>query len=1511
MKKFAFKISAICTAALLCSELLAQTQGKAWTAIDWPARESTTGDRISQNKSGEDWWYDHENVFDANGNHIGYIASGFSQGVNRVDDYEIAEGGCYSCFPSDRDPNCAFFETPDNMKTCIRGLVFEYDLQGNMKWCRSYNSGELNSITQTSDRGFLSAGFTFSTRNVSNPNSWSSGVRGRSPNESGAPITELVYNPDGSRTHLFNGDCSNYELNDAITGKSETFSRPVLVKMDDEGKVEWNFQYGINDFDFDPSDPDNNGEDAIRFRTGPWADVVEHSGYYWLVASGTTRIEDASGDPVDGVSGAMLFKINLDGTLAGKSWLPILESPNVLGHLEIKTLEFDPGTNNLLIAGSFFPENGSHYEGYVGKINVVNFPSSSLVHWERRFNSGSYNNTITDLAIKPIVGNPNEIIVPVIRNCTGGCAYSGDNRAEGEVYILNSSNGTISSSNNVGKLNAFDIKFGVTTTSDGGYAVISSRGKYDNNGSLVPLLSGDPSIAPYLDVNCNDYDHDYWDTDAYVAKFDGSHNLVWDQTFDAHENSRQGFPGDLKKQECMYSITEDPGTGDLVISGNSSQNFDDCLMMKISDCQTSITDYFNGSDVPSGASGFFSFHSQSLNIRGKNHDEIRIENTTTWNASNMGDKKIRGVIRVMDGATLYVEDITLEFADPEASGQWSYILVDAGGKLVADNGAKFTSIQQCQKTSWSGIQVASDGTTKGIVELIGTESDPIIIENAEDGIRTGDVFNVSQNYWTSFGGEIDADYVNFTNNLRDVEIIKWELELSGHSFSARLLNYPASFDHCNFIKDQIFNKPRVGRGGSVTIWDAHNIIFTDCVWDFRGVDYEEQDVLAAIYTYDASFKVTGSVTEGTATSRFENCHYGVFSQKTWNYSSTIEVENSTFDLTKKGIFAYGSSGYQIINNKFIIPSLPRDNEDLIDAYGVFVSAPSTYTIKNNTFEGAAGSGFNTGFIGRNNWNNNAVRANAFSNLTVAAEANLENQDEKRFYGMQFLCDDFQGNIRDIYSTHRPLNSNLLSVQTAKTGISLNQGTDIKPTGNLFTNTPGLQENIDNSNVSNSVIYFYHDPNFGSNLARLDPTEIDYTAGSVSKIAISINLGEHCSSTGSGVFNKTDIEADLAYYDGEIVSMEAYLGGVLDDGDSEALLQLIEEADGSDVASIYGYIMSIAPYVSKASLEALALNENFTPAMVRNVLLVCTHAAKDPEYVELLNSRGDISPAYMDDITLAAQGTSDYENFNANLAYQYHGKYNAVEDLYLWHMQNIDLNTYGNLLALFGAQPTAYYQYRKAALQMQEGNLANAETTLLAMETMDLGAVSMRFHNDYKDWQQLLKAYVEFDFSDTNTFSLSDGDQTFLSDLLEAGDHPLNPAALAFNNQLREILQLDMGNISLTDAVISSIDPVHMPGVNYYKNEISKPTASKLISAMDDPLSIYPNPSSRYFTIEWLGAQNGEAQLLDIQGRVLQRINLTQGIGILNTAGHLPNGMYLIRVSSSEGEVRTQKVLLQH
>jgi hypothetical protein len=59
-------------------------------------------------------------------------------------------------------------------------------------------------------------------------------------------------------------------------------------------------------------------------------------------------------------------------------------------------------------------------------------------------------------------------------------------------------------------------------------------------------------------------------------------------------------------------------------------------------------------------------------------------------------------------------------------------------------------------------------------------------------------------------------------------------------------------------------------------------------------------------------------------------------------------------------------------------------------------------------ERTPGSGFNTAFIGRNNWNHNAIGANDFGDLRAATEANFDNQDEDWFYGIQFLCNDFQG-----------------------------------------------------------------------------------------------------------------------------------------------------------------------------------------------------------------------------------------------------------------------------------------------------------------------------------------------------------------------------------------------------------------------------------------------------------------------------------------------------------------------
>ena len=49
-----------------------------------------------------------------------------------------------------------------------------------------------------------------------------------------------------------------------------------------------------------------------------------------------------------------------------------------------------------------------------------------------------------------------------------------------------------------------------------------------------------------------------------------------------HDGPREAFPGDLKKQECMYNIVQ-AQDGGLVICGNNSRNFDDNYLVKLHD----------------------------------------------------------------------------------------------------------------------------------------------------------------------------------------------------------------------------------------------------------------------------------------------------------------------------------------------------------------------------------------------------------------------------------------------------------------------------------------------------------------------------------------------------------------------------------------------------------------------------------------------------------------------------------------------------------------------------------------------------------------------------------------------------------------------------------------------------------------------------------------------------------------------------------------------------------------
>ena len=152
MKKQALTLLLTFFSSLLIAQTT-QTPERHWVKFDWPHVDPETGVKLNQEDTGEDWWYDHKNTYDQNGNQTGYIAVGFNYGIGRITDYDLADidGDGYSdgfeyCNSDDSHSKynqgpykLELFEEPGRIRRCGRAMMMAYDLQGNEVFCRNYN----------------------------------------------------------------------------------------------------------------------------------------------------------------------------------------------------------------------------------------------------------------------------------------------------------------------------------------------------------------------------------------------------------------------------------------------------------------------------------------------------------------------------------------------------------------------------------------------------------------------------------------------------------------------------------------------------------------------------------------------------------------------------------------------------------------------------------------------------------------------------------------------------------------------------------------------------------------------------------------------------------------------------------------------------------------------------------------------------------------------------------------------------------------------------------------------------------------------------------------------------------------------------------------------------------------------------------------------------------------------------------------------------------------------------
>lgn len=713
-----------------------------WRELSWyPTKPN--GQPQTQAQSDEDWWYNHQNVY-YNGLHEGYVACGYSGFINHT-----IQNGCLNT--SLHSPNCTEMETPGNVTGSTYGTIGKLSLQGKLEWIKYYNEGELNSVIQTSDGGFLAVGYTKSTHD-----------------KNGTP---LAYNPESITSSQY--FIPNTHCNETVFNKRHA----TVIKTDSQGNVIWNYLYGFVDYTID------NGISAY-VKTSKAFDVIETSNGYKIVG-------DAETTNNTGKAYVFVFDIDFNGLYQGGNLY--YYNANLGG--TAFAIAKNPNGNGYVITGKQEEYIGTlpYNQSYTIKAFARMIESSNnwYKYWPYVTVSG---NNIDAISFDITFNNAGNIIWPVIDNCSNCKYYNYDRFGDLKIFVLNPSNGTdvVLPPIDLGQVRAFDLKAGVTATNDGSFAVVSTKRTV-------------PEVTPYFDSNLNCFmESKNWRSDAYLAKFNSNYQLMCQKTFDADDMPPSYYPGDLKKSECLYIITQ-ADDGGLVISGNTSHNFDDNYLAKIySDCV-----FYTHCDIAP---------------RPNDNNIISINNgITTWT----GNLKVRGSVQIEAGSELIIDGAIIEFADSKRLGIKTNIIVKPGGLLTIKNGALLTAFNYCPDAMWDGIQVwgnpnaNQNPANQGRITLSNAT-----IANALVAVT----LSKKGDYCGYNGGYIIASNSTFKNNFKSIEFMKYHRPLLPNGVEPNNLSF---ITNCTFVSDDYLSDPNwTWPDGTRRTHDAHVTL-----WDVKGVTF--------------------------------------------------------------------------------------------------------------------------------------------------------------------------------------------------------------------------------------------------------------------------------------------------------------------------------------------------------------------------------------------------------------------------------------------------------------------------------------------------------------------------------------------------------------------------------------------------------------------------------------------------------------------------------------------------
>ncbi|MBD99580.1 MAG: hypothetical protein CMO34_07030, partial [Verrucomicrobia bacterium] len=839
--KYFFFISLFIGCAYLSAQVLpgpkVDWKREDWSNLDW------SGLPQSQDNSGDDWWYKHTKLYDQ-GVHVGYIGVGYGT----WDDASVilnSQNFCYEYTGALKTSyDCHDFETSTDQRGMFNQVAARYDLDGNMVWCKRYNEGSFFNVYQDSQENILLIGETKYAKSTS-----------------GAAIG---YNPTSTNPSGTTISC---------TATSDFNKKLNIIKIDLDGLISWNFNYGITD------------ATATNWKTevSVGNSIIEYDGGYRAI--GSTN-DNQSG----GIGLGLMLQLDLNGVLSGTpgkqtytfshptrphnyrnvSFRDIKVSSN--GHIAVTGVALDHQ------AGANIDQDALivHFDG-TNPVNSFTVADTVKIDaWTSKLVSPpAPHGDLAKTLFLEYISAIDAFAVPVFSGDLAAGGNSGDAEVEIRFYASDfNPQAQLPSTITAGDYIAFDLQMGIVEVS-GGFATVSSKQPGPapafnaNIDALVaqrfpghdPVANPNGETCPLLDPNNASRSNNairYWNTDASVAKYKITTvplavNKVWERTFDFDNKPREAYPGDIKQQECLYSIVEDDVSGALSIAGNTSSNIDDSYIAKL-------------------------FHDDCIAL---SYDEkdlsdhiIDINSNTTWNTN----KTVLGEVRIKSGNTLTISgaNTTISMSDEKLTGTLSFITVEKGAKLIVD-AATITRDSRCLNSTWNGIRILGDNSlsqnppsNQGVLEL----RNGALIDHAMYAISFG------EGTWTDFGGIVDAKDATFRVYRRGVE----------------LMSYPftntSTFERCTF---EYVNSITESPLPLITAWDNRGVRFIGCSFaDNSGLNEYSEYSANGIFSIDAAYEVLPGCSTSTVP------------------CPANEIIRSSFSKLNQGIYATGSAGTQSV-----------------------------------------------------------------------------------------------------------------------------------------------------------------------------------------------------------------------------------------------------------------------------------------------------------------------------------------------------------------------------------------------------------------------------------------------------------------------------------------------------------------------------------------------------------------------------------------------------------------------